>query len=360
MATVFAGEGGRPPRLGGPRLLGQVLPRGPHPRAGHARQLLGHGRHGALRPVLGGPLLPGRPPALRRGGRRPPVPRRCLRVRPLDRDLEPRLHAVQPGREGEHGSAARPLRGHGHGARAPGGRHPGQVLQLRHGPHPAPHPGGGAHVRRAYGEGRGRRTSPCASSRTTPGRPPSSSPTASSPPTRGAATSCARSCAAPCATARSSAWRSPSSRTSWAWSARDGGGLPRDRGAPEDRGDGPPHGGGILRGHHLRGPQAAPRGDRRPHPAQRQGDPRRRPLQALRHLRLPHGPGGGHRQGAGPHPRHGGLRGLHGEAARDGPPVLEGGDGHPGLPGLLRGGHHDATSRATPPRRRRAPAASSS
>ena len=37
-------------------------------------------------------------PALRRGGGRPRVPRRRVRVRPLARGLEPRLHAVRPRR----------------------------------------------------------------------------------------------------------------------------------------------------------------------------------------------------------------------------------------------------------------------
>ena len=82
-----------------------------------------------------------------------PVPGRGLRVRPLDRDLEPRLHAVQPRRGRQHGAPARPLRGHGHGPGAPRRRHAGQALQLRHGPHPAPtsrRPR--ASAARAYGE----------------------------------------------------------------------------------------------------------------------------------------------------------------------------------------------------------------
>jgi len=43
-------------------------------------QLLGHGRHRALRALLGDPLPPGRAPALRGGGRGAPLPRTGLRV----------------------------------------------------------------------------------------------------------------------------------------------------------------------------------------------------------------------------------------------------------------------------------------
>ena len=46
------------------------LDRRAHPAPGREGQLLGDGRHGPLRPVLGGPLPPGRPPAVRRGGGR--------------------------------------------------------------------------------------------------------------------------------------------------------------------------------------------------------------------------------------------------------------------------------------------------
>ena len=71
--------------------------RDPAPR--REGQLLGDGRHRALRAVLGDPLPPGRPPAVRRGGGRPACLGAGLRVRPLARDLEPRVHAVQPRRQ---------------------------------------------------------------------------------------------------------------------------------------------------------------------------------------------------------------------------------------------------------------------
>ena len=74
------------------------MPDGPHPRARREGQLLGDGRHRPLRPLLRDPLLPGQRAALpdRGGGRR--VPGRRVRVRPLARDLEPRVHAVRPRR----------------------------------------------------------------------------------------------------------------------------------------------------------------------------------------------------------------------------------------------------------------------
>ena len=62
------GRGRRAARRGGARLLARARERGPHPGAGREGQLLGHGRDGALRPLLRDPLLPGRRAALR-GGR---------------------------------------------------------------------------------------------------------------------------------------------------------------------------------------------------------------------------------------------------------------------------------------------------
>ncbi len=61
--------------------------RGPGPE----RKLLGHGRHRSLRPVQRNPLRHG-PGCLRSGPRRLQI---RLRLRPLRRNLEPRLHAVQ-------------------------------------------------------------------------------------------------------------------------------------------------------------------------------------------------------------------------------------------------------------------------
>ena len=61
----------RPPRRGGPRVLARARERGPHPRAGREGELLGHGRDGALRALLGDPFLPGRRSALRGSGSGP-------------------------------------------------------------------------------------------------------------------------------------------------------------------------------------------------------------------------------------------------------------------------------------------------
>ena len=66
-----------------------------------------------------------------------PGPR--VRLRPLARDLEPRLHAVQPGRVGEDDAPAQALDRHGHGPRAHGRRDAGQAVQLRHRPPAAAH-----------------------------------------------------------------------------------------------------------------------------------------------------------------------------------------------------------------------------
>ena len=85
---------------------GRRADRRPHPAPGREGQLLGHGRHGAVRSVLGGPLPPGRSPAVRRGGGRAGLPGTGLRVRPVAGDLEPRLHAVQPRRQRPHDAAA--------------------------------------------------------------------------------------------------------------------------------------------------------------------------------------------------------------------------------------------------------------
>ena len=74
-------------------------PHHPHP---DLRQLLGNGRHGAVRPVLGDLLRPGREPV-----RRPA--RQCRPGRrPVPRVLEPRFHAVRAGGPGERLSLPRP------------------------------------------------------------------------------------------------------------------------------------------------------------------------------------------------------------------------------------------------------------
>ena len=95
-------------------------------RIGTSRQFLGHGRHRPLRPVLGDLLRPrrahpGRPARQPGRGRRP-----------LGRDLEPRLHAVRAGRQGDPPRPAAALDRHRHGPRAHRRRAAGQDRQLRH------------------------------------------------------------------------------------------------------------------------------------------------------------------------------------------------------------------------------------
>ena len=94
---------------------------------------------------------------LRRGGARPRLPRRRVRVRPLARDLEPRLHAVRPRRRGHAQPAARAVRRHRHGPRARDRRRPGQAHELRHRPVHAPAEGGRRPGRPQLRQGRGRR-----------------------------------------------------------------------------------------------------------------------------------------------------------------------------------------------------------
>ena len=96
-----------------------------HPHR-HVRQFLGHGRHRPVRPVLGDLLRPrgahpGRPAGQPGRGRRP-----------LGRDLEPRLHAVRAGRQGDPPRPAAALDRHRHGPRAHRRRAAGQDRQLRH------------------------------------------------------------------------------------------------------------------------------------------------------------------------------------------------------------------------------------
>ncbi len=87
-------------------------------RLGEKDNFWAMGDTGPVRPVLGGPLPPGRPPAVRRGGGRAAVPGAGLRVRPVAGDLEPRVHAVQPRRQRAHDAAAAAVHRHRHGARA--------------------------------------------------------------------------------------------------------------------------------------------------------------------------------------------------------------------------------------------------
>ena len=98
------------------------------PRRG--RQLLADGRHRPVRPVLRDPLLPrrrrGRPRALRRGA--------DARRHGLDRDLEPRLHAVRARREGRARSTPLPAPSvdTGVGLERVAVRAPGRDVELRH------------------------------------------------------------------------------------------------------------------------------------------------------------------------------------------------------------------------------------
>ncbi len=119
-------------------------PHHPHP---HQRQLLVHGRHRTLRPVLGDFLRP-------RGGH----PRRPARLagrgrRPVRGDLEPGLHAVRPAGRRDPQPPAQALHRHRHGAGAVRHRDARRAQRLRGRPLPYPDRGqrGGD-----GGEGRGR------------------------------------------------------------------------------------------------------------------------------------------------------------------------------------------------------------
>ncbi len=110
-------------------------------RAVRERQLLADGRHRPVRAVLGNLLRPrprglGRSARVARGGRRP-----------LHRDLESRVHAVQSRRQGRAEPVAEALGGHRHGARAAGGRPAARALQLRDRPVPGSDPRRGARDR---------------------------------------------------------------------------------------------------------------------------------------------------------------------------------------------------------------------
>ena len=200
-------------RRRGLRALEERHAPGPDPPARREGQLLGDGGHRALRPLLGGPLPPGRPPPVRGGGRRAPVPRPGLRVRPVARDLEPGLHAVRPGCLGQADAAPEAVDRHRHGARADRRRRAGEVLELRH------RSAAAAHRRRRAAEpkglrgARGGRRRRCGSSPTTRGRRRSSSPTGSCRRTSGEATSSGGSCAGRCGTGASSgSWSRSSGR----------------------------------------------------------------------------------------------------------------------------------------------------
>ena len=129
------GGGRRAVRPGGLRLLAPVPACGSHHPRQQARQLLGDGRDGTLRTLLGNPLRPAR----RGGDRRQTGPRDGQREPSAgDRDLEPRLHAVQPhGKRFAGGGTSRAQRRYGHGLRAPVHDPARQEVELRHRRFPA-------------------------------------------------------------------------------------------------------------------------------------------------------------------------------------------------------------------------------
>jgi hypothetical protein len=122
--------------------------------------------------------------------------------RPLRRNLEPRLHAVQPRLGGQHDAAAPPVHRYRHGPRARR-RHPaGQALELRNRPDPPDHRPRRRTLRRTS------TTEPIDDRIDTALRINADHArataflitTACCPRTKAAATCCAKSCAAPCAT----------------------------------------------------------------------------------------------------------------------------------------------------------------
>ena len=137
-------------------LRGRRGPRARARRGGHRGLAVGRRAARAHRPAAAlGELLAGRPdravravlgallrprPGVRRAGR--PAGRR---QRALPGVLEPRLHAVRPGRAGDAHPAAGPEHRHGPGPQPPRGDHAGHHVGLRDGPDaPAHRPRGGA------------------------------------------------------------------------------------------------------------------------------------------------------------------------------------------------------------------------
>ncbi len=148
------GRGRRAFRQRGLRLLEALPARGPHHPRQQARQLLGDGRDGSLRPLLRDPLRPAR----RGGDRRMPGPRDGqYGPSPGDRDMEPGVHAVQPQGQRFARTAAGAQRRYGHGLRASVHDSPGQEIELRHRRVPArdrTHRGDGRQALRRRREGR--------------------------------------------------------------------------------------------------------------------------------------------------------------------------------------------------------------
>ena len=109
------GGGRRALRFGGLRRVGAVPAGGSHHPRQQARQFLGDGRDGSLRPLFGDSFRPAR-----RGGDRCLSGARNGQHGPSsgDRNMEPRLHAVQPQGQRHARTAAGEERRYGYGLRA--------------------------------------------------------------------------------------------------------------------------------------------------------------------------------------------------------------------------------------------------
>ena len=118
------GHGPRQRRRGRGDLAGHRRRAPGAPAAPGRGQLLEHGRHRPVRPVLGALLRPGR--ALRRGGGPGPWRRGALR-----RDLQPGVHAVQPAGRRHARRPAQEEHRHRGGARAQPPRAPARGVDLR-------------------------------------------------------------------------------------------------------------------------------------------------------------------------------------------------------------------------------------
>ena len=103
-ATVFKGEDGIPRDDEAYAIWERLVPPSRIAELGAAENFWAMGEDGPLRPVLGDPLSPRRPsPLLRRA-----LSRYRLRLRPLRRDLEQRLHGVRASRRTARSRRCRP------------------------------------------------------------------------------------------------------------------------------------------------------------------------------------------------------------------------------------------------------------
>ena len=128
LRDLVRGERRRRPRARprGEGDLGVAPAEGPCDSRQHEGQLLGDGRDGSMRTLHRDPLRPDR--RTQRG-----EPRELGRSR-RPRDLEPRVHPVQPRARPLAQAAAGEARRHRHGPRAARERDPGQAFELRHRP----------------------------------------------------------------------------------------------------------------------------------------------------------------------------------------------------------------------------------